>query len=152
MAFPLGYGAVWAKQHKGTIPAREVAFPCGIWSMRILQLLYQSCMQEGTVCPCWLTRWYILFWEAALVVNVYLQLLPLPVLLPLHLFFSGQATHRVPFSIATVCVKQNDDLFLRPWKVFFIPLSTRLNWKENIFIFILIIITKLSFHLSWNCY
>lgn len=30
MPFPLGYGVVWARQHMGTIPAREAAFPRGI--------------------------------------------------------------------------------------------------------------------------
>lgn len=60
--------------------------------------------------------------------NVFIQLLPLSVLLPLHLFFSGEATHRVPFSAELfIYMKQNDDLFLRPKKVFFIPLGTRLG-------------------------
>lgn len=30
MPFHSGYGAVWAKRHKGTIPAGEVAFSRGI--------------------------------------------------------------------------------------------------------------------------
>lgn len=147
--FHLGCGALWAKWHRGTIPAREVASLRGILKHAFFAAAVAVLYAGGGCASLLVNQVGYAEEQLWLLTAAYSSFLSLC----FHTFIcSSRARPLISVQKSFIYVKQNDVLFLRPQKVFFIPLGTRLDWKESVFMFIFIITTTLSLLLSWSCY